>query len=129
MLDQYRTSFIRIIKMQFTEKRLGTGQPGAAHLAKFMDLNEVLMAVNMSEKDLCDPRLEPMTREEAFKMSRITRTKNKSFSLNCGGRQMSCAGCGEKKKGRNADVEEEEDHDEVIQPQESRAVVEAKAEV
>ena len=126
MLDQYRTSCMRIIKMQFTEKRLQTGQPGAAHLAKFMNLNEVLMGVNMSEKELCDPRLEPMTREEAVKFSTTTKTTKKSFSMNCGGEAVACGWC-TKKRGKDS-YEDEEDHEEVIQPQESRVMAERKTE-
>lgn len=130
MLDQYRTSFMRIIKMQFTEKRLENGLPGARQLARWMNLNDALMGVNMSESELDDPRLEPMTREDAYKLSQSINTRKKSFSMSCGGQHVSC-GCGKKRKGDGGAVEdeEEEDHDEVIQPQDSTASRPATARV
>lgn len=86
------------------------------------------MGVNLSESELDDPRLEPMTREDAHKLLSTTKTRTRSFSMNCGGRSVGC-GCGKSRKKGGEEEEEEEDHDEVIQPQDSSASKPAMAEV
>jgi Lipase (class 3) len=118
-LDMYRSSLMRAIKMQFTERRLETGQPGARELSRFVNLDKVLMGVNLDEYSLEDPDLEPMTNEEAAKLSKSSRKMSRTISFNCGGKQMSC-GCGgapQKRFKKHAGASHaDHDHDEVVQP-------------
>lgn len=113
----YRSSFMRAIKVQFTERRLETGQPGARELARWVDLNKVLMGVNMEENSLDDPDLMPITDEEVAKMSKSAKNLKRAISFNCGGKQMSCGcGGGAAKKHHKHRHQADHDHDEVVQP-------------
>jgi hypothetical protein len=119
-LDMYRSSFMRAIKVQFTERRLETGQPGASELARFVDLSKVLMGTNLDVDSLNNPELEPMTDEEVAKLSKSSQKLNRAISFNCGGKQMTC-GCGGAPRKhhhrKHAAQAEHDDHDEVVQPQ------------
>ncbi len=116
-LDMYRSSLMRAIKMQFTERRLETGQPGASDLARFVDLGKVLMGANLDLMSLEDPDLDPITDEEVAKLSKSSKKLNRAISFNCGGKQMTCGcgGPGKQHHKRNA-AQADHDHDEVVQP-------------
>ncbi|KAL4541920.1 hypothetical protein Ndes2526B_g06415 [Nannochloris sp. 'desiccata'] len=116
-LDMYRSSFMRAIKMQFTERRLDTGQPGASELARFVDLGKVLMGANLDVRSLEDPELKPITDEEVAKSTASSKTLNRAISFNCGGKQMTCGCGGQPKKHHKKHVHHaDHDHDEVVQP-------------
>ena len=119
-LDMYRYSLMRAIKVQFTDRRLDTGQPGARELARWVKLDTVLMGVNLDEKSLDDPELEPMTDEEVAKLSKSSKNLKRTISFNCGGKQLSCGcGSGAPRKHRRKQSQEHDDHDEVVQPKET----------
>ena len=120
-LDKYRLSFMRGIKVQFTERRLETGQPGARELDRWVNLNTTLLGVHLSPEELDDPALEPMTDEEVAKRTR-SMSKKSGVSFNCGAvsNKMTC-GCGavsrkrKKKHGVDSDDDtDDDDHDEVV---------------
>jgi len=117
-LDMYRASLMRIIKMQFTERRLETGQPGASELASFVDLGKALMGANLEVNSLEDPELNPITDEEVAKsITSPKRGVSRSLSFSCGGEQKSCGCSGQpKKQGKKPAHHAEHDHDEVVQP-------------
>jgi hypothetical protein len=126
-LDMYRSSLMRIIKMQFTERRLDSGQPGASELARFVDLSKVLMGANLDLRSLEDPELNPITDEEVAKSNATSKMLDRSISFNCGGKQMSCGCSGQPKKhhtkhARHAD----HDHDEVVQPPKEKTASSSK---
>ena len=70
MIRTYRMSIELSIKLQFTNKRLETGQPGATELACTLNLNKALLAINMTESELIDSKLMPMAIEDVEKVEK-----------------------------------------------------------
>jgi hypothetical protein len=63
----YRLSFMRAVKMQVASWKGEEGDE-AREMALGIDLNKVLLGVHLSEEDLENPDLEPMTLEQFYKM-------------------------------------------------------------
>jgi hypothetical protein len=73
MTGTYRLSFMRAIKMQVASWK-GEEAAEARELARGIDLNKVLWGVHLSEEDLENPNLEPMTLEQLQKMMETKKT-------------------------------------------------------
>ena len=79
---------MRIIRSQFTSRRLRGGSAGAAALAKALDLNVALLASNMDLEALQDPESEPITEEEEerrrAKREGLQKTRSTGAMCGCG---------------------------------------------
>lgn len=106
-LEAYRASIIQVIHSQFTQRQLRNGKPGASALAREVDLNMALMAVNMELESLEDPTLEPTTQEEHRRIMKKTVKRQRSFT--CGPSSTGC-GCGGGGRRRQSGSEHAEDH-------------------
>lgn len=132
--DQYRASMMAGIKAQFTSRRLETGQPGAAELARWVDLTKALVGVNLTEEALLDPELTPTTLEEVKRLEDLSMRKSSRGSrrsFGCGGSSsggggdgaFSCGGgCGPmSRRRRQMDDDADEAVEEVTKDEEGAA--------
>lgn len=96
-LESYRTSLMRIIKNQFTKRRLKTGQPGAYTLSLELDLDKALIGKYLDAESLKDAEIHPISQEEEYRNERkLLKNASQGFSLSCGGNGgvVSCGCCG-----------------------------------
>lgn len=70
MIATYRLSLMRSIKMQVSRWKGEEGEE-ARELARGVDLNKALLGVHLSEKELENPDLVPVTLEQVQKMEQV----------------------------------------------------------